>query len=327
MSPVGNPNAAMKPGKKEKASPLARRLYAMEKLQDHEWDFGWIPEERLTKYVSGYELAREVVRQVLGGDAFARCRLRDVHALLGLIRVYHDKLEPMAHTSLRSAGQIEPFPIFIPEAFEHVGGVKEGSTQLVRPAHVLAKEFAKFAAEPGLGLGRCLVFHQPEARPFARSGSLPDGIFNPPVNLSVVVTRPVGLSVRFGADIDEAVDVFRAWAIDSGMFRVNRRGPKLSQELDVRHLSVYRFCQGRVDVAKGRYNIGIGARYQFPEACKGSSIAPTRTKYGQGLQRDIQGKVQEEDDWSRSLHKADDIIAPLVELCRRLWNGRREDCK
>jgi hypothetical protein len=299
----------------------------MKKLDDHEWDFGWIPDERLTKYVSGYELAREVIRQVLGGDAFARRRLRDVHALLGLIRVYHANLEPMGHPSPRLEGQIEPFPIFIPEALEHVGGVKKGSTQLVRPAHVLAKEFAKFAAEPGLDLGRCLVFHQPEARPFARGGSLPNGIFNPPVNLSVIVTRPVGLSVRFGADLDEAVDVFRAWAIDSGMFRVNRRGPKLSQELDVRHLSVYRFCLGRVDVTKGRYNIGIGARSQFPEACKGSSLASTRTKYGHGLQRDIQGKVQEEDDWSRSLHKADDIIAPLVELCRRLWNGRRDDCK
>lgn len=327
MSPVVNPNTAMKPGKKTKPSALARRLYAMKKLDDHEWDFGWIPDERLTKYVSGYELAREVVRQVLGDDAFARRRLRDVHALLGLIRVHHDNLDPMGYPAPRSAGRIEPFPIFISEAFEYVGGVKEGSTRLVRPAYELAKEFAKFAADPVLDLGPCLVFHRPDVRPFARGGSLPNGIFNPPVNLSVVVTRPVGLSVRFGADLDEAVDLFRAWAIDSGMFRANRRGPKLSQELDVRHLSVYRFCQGRVDVAKGRYNIGIGARSQFPEACKGSSLAPTRTKYGQGLQRDIQGKVQEEDDWSRSLHKADDIIAPLVELCRRLWNGRRDDCK
>ena len=27
------------------------------------------------------------------------------------------------------------------------------------------------------------------------------------------------------------------------------------------------------------------------------------------------------------LHKADDIIAPLVELCQQLWNGRTDDCK
>ena len=171
------------------------------------------------------------------------------------------------------------------------------------------------------------MFHQPEARPFARGGSLPNGIFNPPVNLSVVVTRPVGLSVRFGADLDEAVDLFRTWAIDSGMFRVNRRGPKLSQELDVRHLSVYRFCQGRVDIAKGRNNIGTDARSQFEPACKRSSITSRRTKYGQVLQDDIQTRVDTETEWSRSLHKADDIIAPLVELCRRLWNGRRDDCK
>jgi hypothetical protein len=326
-SPVGNPNTAMKPGKKEKASPLTRRLYAMEKLEDHEWDFSWIPEERLTKYVSGYELAREVVRQVLGADAFKRRRLRDVHKLLGLIMAHHDQLGPMEHPAPKSHGQIDPSPIFIPEAFEHVGGVRPGSKQLVRPSHELVEAFASFESEPGMDLGPCLVFHQPDVKPFATGGSLPNGIFNPPVNLSVVVSRPVGLSVRFGADLDEAVDVFRTWAIESGMFRVNRRGPKPSQELDVRHLSVYRFCQGRVDVGKGRYNIGKGARSQFPEACKGSSLAPARTKYGQGLQRDIQGKVQEEDDWSRSLHKADDIIAPLVGLCRRLWNGRRDDCK
>jgi hypothetical protein len=327
MRLVGNPNTTMKPGKKTKPSALARRLYAMKKLDDHEWDFGWIPDERLTKYVSGYELAREVVRQVLGDDAFARRRLRDVHALLGLIRVYHHDLDPMRHPSPGLAGRVEPFPIFIPEALEHVGGVKRGSIQLVRPACELAKEFAKFAADPGLDLGRCLVFHQPEARPFARGGSLPNGIFNPPVNLSVVVTRPVGLSVRFGADLDEAVDLFRTWAIDSGMFRVNRRGPKLSQELDVRHLSVYRFCQGRVDIAKGRNNIGTDARSQFEPACKRSSITSRRTKYGQVLQDDIQTRVDTETEWSRSLHKADDIIAPLVELCRRLWNGRRDDCK
>jgi hypothetical protein len=327
MSPIGNPNTAMKPGKKEKASPLTRRLYAMQKLEDHEWDFSWIPEERLTKYVSGYELAREVVRQVLGDDAFARRRLRDVHALLGLIRVHHDNLDPMGYPSPRSAGRVDPFPIFIPEAFEHVGGVKEGSSQLVRPAYELAKEFSKFAAEPGLDLGPCLVFHQPDVRPFAQGGSLPNGIFNPPVNLSVVVTRPVGLSVRFGADLDEAVDLFRAWAIDSGMFRVNRRGPKLSQELDVRHLSVYRFCQGRVDVAKGRYNVGTDVRSQFEPACKRSSMASRRTKYGRSLQDDIQTKVDTETEWSRSLNKADDYVAPLVELCRRLWNGRPDGCK
>jgi hypothetical protein len=327
MRSVGNPNAAMKLPKKAKLSFLVRKLYAMEKLEDHEWDFGWIPDERLTKYVSGYELAREVVRQVLGNNAFELCRLPDVHELLRLIRARHDKLGPMDHPAPKSDGRVDPFPIFIPEAFEHVGGVKQGSGQLVRPAHVLAEAFAKFESEPGLDLGPCLVFHQPDVKPFATDGSLPNGIFNPPVNLSVVVTRPVGLSVRFGADLDEAVDVFRTWAIDSDMFRVNRRGPKLSQELDVRHLSVYRFCQGRVDVTKGRNNIGIGARSQFPTAYKGSSLASTWTKYGQGLQRDIQGKVQEEDDWSRSLHKADDIIAPLVKLCQGLWNGRRDDCK
>lgn len=327
MCSVRNPNAAMKLPKKAKLSFLVRKLYAMEKLEDHEWDFGWIPDERLTKYVSGYELAREVVRQVLGNNAFELCRLPDVHELLRLIRARHDKLGPMDHPAPKSDGRVDPFPIFIPEAFEHVGGVKQGSGQLVRPAHELAEAFASFESEPGLDLGPCLRFHQPDEKPFATGGSLPNGIFNPPVNLSVVVTRPVGLSVRFGADLDEAVDVFRTWAIDSGMFRVNRRGPKLSQELDVRHLSVYRFCQGRVDVTKGRNNIGIGARSQFPTACKGSSLASTWTKYGQGLQRDIQGKVQEEDDWSRSLHKADDIIAPLVELCQQLWNGRTDDCK
>lgn len=317
----------MKPGKENTAAPLTRKLYAMEKLEDQEWDFGWIPNERLTKYVSGYELAREVVRQVLGADAFKRRRLRDVHALLRLIRARHDKLGPMNHPAPKSDGRVDPFPIFIPEVFEYVGGVKQGSGQLVRPAHELAEAFASFESEPGLDFGPCLVFHQPDVKPFAGVGSLPNGIFNPPVNLSVVVTRPVGLSVRFGAHLDDAVVVFRAWAIQSGMFRTNRRGPKLSQELDVRHLSVYRFCQGRVDVAKGRYNVGTDARSQFEPACKRSGLARRRTKYGRILQDDIQTKVDTETEWSRSLNKADDYIAPLVELCRRLWNGRPGGCK
>jgi len=317
----------MKPGKKDKAAPLTRKLYAMKKLEDQEWDFGWIPDERLTKYVSGYELAREVVRQVLGDDAFKRARLRDVHELLRLIRAHHDQLGPMDHPAPKSDGRVDPFPIFIPEAFEHVGGVKQGSGQLVRPAHELAKAFASFESEPGLDLGPCLVFHQPDVKPFARGGSLPNGIFNPPVNLSVVVSRPVGLSVRFGAHLDDAVEVFREWAIKSGMFRTNRRGPKLSQELDVRHLSVYRFCQGRVDAAKERYNVGTDARSQFEPACKRSGLARRRTKYGRILQDDIQTKVDTETEWSRSLNKADDFIAPLVELCRRLWNGRPGGCK
>ena len=51
------------------AQSLTRRLYALQKLPDFEWDFSWIPEEKVAKYVSGYELAREVVRQVLGDDA------------------------------------------------------------------------------------------------------------------------------------------------------------------------------------------------------------------------------------------------------------------
>ena len=317
----------MKPGKKDDTAPLTRRLYAMEKLEDHEWDFGWIPDARLTKYVSGYELAREVVRQVLGADAFKRRRLRDVHKLLGLIRAHHDQLGPMEHPAPKSDGQIDPFPIFIPEAFEHVGGVRPGSNQLVRPSHELAEAFASFESEPGLDLGPCLVFHQPDEKPFATEGCLPNGLFNPTVNLSVVVARPVGLSVRFGANLDDAVEVFRAWAIQSGMFRTNRRGPKLSQELDVRHLSVYRFCQGRVDVSKGRYNVGTDARSQFQPACKGSSLASSRTKYGKELQTDIQIKVDEETEWSRSLNKADDYIAPLVKLCRRLWDRRSGGCK
>ena len=111
------------------------------------------------------------------------------------------------------------------------------------------------------------------------------------------------------------------------MFRTNRRGPKLSQELDVRHLSVYRFCQGRVDAAKERYNVGTDARSQFEPACKQSGLARRRTKYGLILQDDIQTKVDTETEWSRSLNKADDFIAPLVELCRRLWNGRPGGCK
>ena len=164
----------MKPGKKDKAAPLTRKLYAMKKLEDQEWDFGWIPDERLTKYVSGYELAREVVRQVLGDDAFRRARLRDVHELLRLIRAHHDQLGPMDHPAPKSDGRVDPFPIFIPEAFEHVGGVKQGSGQLVRPAHELAKAFASFESEPGLDLGPCLVFHQPDVKPFARGGSLRD---------------------------------------------------------------------------------------------------------------------------------------------------------
>lgn len=327
MSSVENPITAMKPAKNDKELSLTRRLYAMKKLEDHEWDFGWIPDERLTKYVSGYELAREVVRQVLGHDAFEPERLPDVLELLRLIRARHDELGPMDHPAPRPDGQVDPFPIFIPEAFEHVGGVKQGSSQLVRPAHELAEAFASFESEPGLDLGPCLRFHQPEEKPFATGGSLPNGIFNPPVNLSVVVTRPVGLSVRFGAHLDDAVELFREWAIKSGMFRTNRRGPKLSQKLDARHLSVYRFCQGRVDVTKEHYNMGMGARSQFQQACKGSSLASTRTKYGQGLQREIQARVQEEDDWSRSLNKANDYIAPLVELCRHLWDGRSGSCK
>lgn len=317
----------MQTGRNDDAMPLTRRLYAMRKLEDHEWDFGWIPDERLTKYVSGYELAREVVRQVLGDDAFEGHRLCDVHELLLLIRSYHDGLDPMDHPAPSSGGRVDPFPIFIPEAFEHVGGVKQGAGQLVRPAHELVEAFDSFESVPGLELGPCLVFHQPDVKPFATGGSLPNGIFNPPVNMSVVVTRPVGLSVRFGAQLDDAVEVFRSWAIQSGMFRVNRRGPKLSQELDIRHLSVYRFCQGRVDVAKGRYNMGTDARSQFQPACKRSSLVSMRTKYGKGLQDDIQIKVDTEAEWSRSLNKADDYIAPLVELCRRLWNDRSGGCK
>lgn len=317
----------MKPGKNDKELSLTRRLYAMKKLEDHEWDFGWIPDERLTKYVSGYELAREVFRQVLGNDSFELHRLPDVHELLGLIRKDYDQLSPMEHPAPRSDGLVDPFPIFIPEAFEHVGGVKQGSGQLVRPAHELAEAFASFESESGLDLGPCLVFHQPDVKPFATGGSLPNGIFNPPVNLSVVVTRPVGLSVRFGAHLDDAVEVFRAWAIQSGMFRTNRRGPKLSQELDVRHLSVYRFCQGRVDASKEHYNVGTDVRSQFEPACKQSGLTRRRTKYGRILQDDIQTKVDTETEWSRSLNKADDYIAPLVELCRRLWNGRSGGCK
>jgi len=308
------------------AQSLTRRLYALRKLPDFEWDFSWIPEEKVAKYVSGYELAREVVRQVLGDDAFTQARLAELHELLRLIRNYDKQLDQAAMPRLVEDGRIDPFPIFIPETFELVAGVREGSTSLVKPAHELTSAFSKLIGEADIDLGRCLVFHPPGEAPAMTAGTLPHGLYHPPVGVSVLLTRQTGLAVQFGASLDDAVDEFRKWAIASNLFRANRRGPKPSQELDLRHLAVYRFCQGRLSEDQ-RYNAGVAVYAQFPGACKASTASGPRTGYGRDLQKDIQIKVDSEAEWSRSLNKADHFIDPLVDLCRMLLRQGSGTCK
>ena len=307
------------------AQSLTRRLYAKLKLPDYEWDFKWIPEEKVAKYVSGYELAREVVRQVLGDDAFTQQRLPDLHELLRLIRAYDSQLDQAALPKLVEDGRIDPFPVFIPEAFELIAGVREGSTQLVQPAHELAPAFSKLAGVVDMDLGPSLVFGAPGVVAGEVLGTLPNGIHHPPVEFLVLRSRPIGLSVRFGASLDDAVDDFRKWAIASGLFMANRRGPKPSQELDLRHLAVYRFCQGRLG-EDWRYNAGVAVYSRFEAACKVSASFGHRTDYGWNLQKGIQIKVDSETEWSRSLNKADDFIAPLVDLCRTLRRAGQGPC-
>jgi hypothetical protein len=305
---------------------LTRRLYGRRMLPDYEWDFSWIPEERVARYVAGYELAREVVRQVLGDDAFEPARLDDLHTLLSRIRSYDREFDQTAIPRLVEDGRLEPFPVFIPEAFELIAGVSEGSPRLVLPAHELLSAFSRLANAPDFDLGRCLVFHPPGDAVLGTAHTLPNGLYHPPIGLSVLLTRPTGLAVRFGASLDDAVDEFRKWAISSNLFRANPRGPRPSQTLDLRHLAVYRFCQGRLGEDQ-RYNAGLAVHSRFEGACRASSAPIHRTKYGQDLQKDIQIKVDKETEWSRSLNKADDFIAPLVDLCRMLLRPGQGACK